>query len=441
MNKPKTVMVDMSATLIHHGHVRLIARAAEYGRVIIGLTSDEEVRKHKGYTPELSFSERKEILEAIAGVDGVVETPWHITEAVLDGCGADYLVHAGENFNAVRPERVIQLPRTEGVSSTDLRYRAQRSLADVNNRKLMLTPGPATVLHENLTGLKPVFGRGDPEFEEMRNAVITWIRELSGQDEVIYAQGSATFAIELAANTFVSGTCLLVSSGYYSDRIANLLPADCRKEVIPYATIGEVEGRFDWVAATYTETANGFRSDINGLRTLADRVGARLLLDATGSIGLEPGHDLADVAAFSSCKGLFGLTGASFVAHRRGLPERTATGMYFNPATHREKRVTGPYHALSSLFRVAPIHDRLRARVVNSKNAFMAAHAQFLPRTTNQPLLCTHVEAKVVPNDEHIVLYTPRSDLRGSVVCHLGEIHHDELRILDRLKLEPLANA
>jgi galactokinase len=37
-----------------------------------------------------------------------------------------------------------------------------------------------------------------------------------------------------------------------------------------------------------------------------------LYVDATGSIGLEDNHQLADVMAFSSCKGLFGLTGAGF---------------------------------------------------------------------------------------------------------------------------------
>ena len=49
----KKVMVDMSATLIHHGHVRLIKEAAKHGEVIIALTTDEEIEKNKGYTPEL----------------------------------------------------------------------------------------------------------------------------------------------------------------------------------------------------------------------------------------------------------------------------------------------------------------------------------------------------------------------------------------------------
>ena len=47
-------MVDMSATLIHHGHVRLLHKAAQFGDVVVALTSDEEVKKKKGYTPELT---------------------------------------------------------------------------------------------------------------------------------------------------------------------------------------------------------------------------------------------------------------------------------------------------------------------------------------------------------------------------------------------------
>ena len=57
------VMVDMSATLIHHGHVRLLKKAAEIGDVVVVLTTDDEIKKKKGYTPELSFEERKEIGE------------------------------------------------------------------------------------------------------------------------------------------------------------------------------------------------------------------------------------------------------------------------------------------------------------------------------------------------------------------------------------------
>ena len=69
------VMVDMSATLIHHGHIRLLKKAAEIGDVVVVLTTDDEIKKKKGYTPELSFEERKEILESIRYVKEVVAGP------------------------------------------------------------------------------------------------------------------------------------------------------------------------------------------------------------------------------------------------------------------------------------------------------------------------------------------------------------------------------
>ena len=49
------ICVDMSATLIHHGHVRLLKKARELGTVVVALTTDEEVQNKKGYKPELSF--------------------------------------------------------------------------------------------------------------------------------------------------------------------------------------------------------------------------------------------------------------------------------------------------------------------------------------------------------------------------------------------------
>lgn len=73
--KRPRVMVDMSATLIHHGHIRLLQKASEIGDVVVALTTDDEIKRTKGYTPELNFEERKEILEAIRYVKEVVPSP------------------------------------------------------------------------------------------------------------------------------------------------------------------------------------------------------------------------------------------------------------------------------------------------------------------------------------------------------------------------------
>jgi len=80
----KRIMVDMSATLIHHGHVRLLREASKLGSVIVGLTTDEEIRRKKHYDPELAFEFRKEILESIKYVSEVVPTPWLIDDDIID---------------------------------------------------------------------------------------------------------------------------------------------------------------------------------------------------------------------------------------------------------------------------------------------------------------------------------------------------------------------
>lgn len=126
------IMVDMSATLIHHGHIRLLRKAAELGEVVVALTTDEEVRNKKGYVPELSFEERREVLEAIRWVDEVVPSPWMIDEAFLDKHHCDKLVHGADNSNKIPPERVVIFPRTEGVSSSQLRERVLDCLIQLN---------------------------------------------------------------------------------------------------------------------------------------------------------------------------------------------------------------------------------------------------------------------------------------------------------------------
>jgi glycerol-3-phosphate cytidylyltransferase len=119
----RRVMVDMSATLIHHGHVRLLKAAKALGYVIVALTTDEEVIARKGYAPELTFEQRKEVLEALRYVDEVVPCKWLLDDAFLDAHRVDLLVHGHDNSNDVRAERLVILPRTPGISSSLLRAR------------------------------------------------------------------------------------------------------------------------------------------------------------------------------------------------------------------------------------------------------------------------------------------------------------------------------
>ncbi|MDO9366612.1 MAG: adenylyltransferase/cytidyltransferase family protein [Methylotenera sp.] len=131
VNSPKRIMVDMSATLVHHGHIRLLKAAKALGTVIVALTTDDEIRTKKGYTPELNYAERSEILEAIKYVDEVVPCNWLIEESFLDLHNIDLLVHGHDNSNQISSSRLLVLPRTEGISSSDLRLRVVNALAEI----------------------------------------------------------------------------------------------------------------------------------------------------------------------------------------------------------------------------------------------------------------------------------------------------------------------
>lgn len=125
------IMVDMSATLFHHGHVNLLKSASHRGTVVVALTSDEEVEIYKGYKPELSFDQRRVVVSSIKWVDEVVESPWRIDEAFLLKNSCDFLIHGSDNENPISPDRLIILDRTPGISSTEIRKRAARILYDL----------------------------------------------------------------------------------------------------------------------------------------------------------------------------------------------------------------------------------------------------------------------------------------------------------------------
>ena len=117
-------MVDMSCTIIHHGHVRLLKSASKMGSVVVALTSDDEIMIKKGYLPELNFDQRKEILESIRYVSEIVESKWLIDDHFVISHNIDVLVHGDDNRNDLSACEVVIFPRTVGISSTYLREKS-----------------------------------------------------------------------------------------------------------------------------------------------------------------------------------------------------------------------------------------------------------------------------------------------------------------------------
>ena len=134
------------------------------------------------------------------------------------------------------------------------------------------------------------------------------------------------------------GKVLIVSTGYYSNRLIKLIKyaKEITKEisqiiVIEYEDLQDITGSFDWIVSCYTETSKGFKISIENLKKKAIELNSKVMLDATASIGLEPNHYLADVIGFSSCKGLFGLTGGASATLEANVSKRVPHWLCFVP--------------------------------------------------------------------------------------------------------------
>jgi D-beta-D-heptose 7-phosphate kinase/D-beta-D-heptose 1-phosphate adenosyltransferase len=125
--------------LLHPGHVRYLQQARSLGdALIVGLNSDESVRRNKGpERPITPQSERAELLAALDCVDAVVvfpeETPAGIIRAVLPDVlvkGADWPADqiVGRDTVEAAGGRVVLVPVEEGYSTTSIvnRIRATR---------------------------------------------------------------------------------------------------------------------------------------------------------------------------------------------------------------------------------------------------------------------------------------------------------------------------
>ena len=91
-----------------------------------------------------------------------------------------------------------------------------------NEQKYIYTAGPASLVEENLLGMRPCFGRGDKDYSQIENYVLSKLKKLSNHKELVRLQGAASLALEIMALNFLYGNVLIISTGFYSDRLIQL---------------------------------------------------------------------------------------------------------------------------------------------------------------------------------------------------------------------------
>lgn len=151
MEKAKKVYIAMSADVIHSGHINVIEEGAKYGKVIIGLLTDEAIATYKRL-PILDYEIRKKIFENIKSVEEVVKQETLDYTKNLEEIKPDYVVHGDDWKTGVQSKvrenviktleqwggELIEVPYTKGVSSTDLAevYRTLNNTPDNRRSKL-----------------------------------------------------------------------------------------------------------------------------------------------------------------------------------------------------------------------------------------------------------------------------------------------------------------
>ena len=131
MEKEKLVYVPMAVDILHPGHINIIKVSSQYGRVMVGLFTDEAVASYKR-VPYMPYEQRKIVIENIKGVDEVVPQLTRDYEENLRKYKPDYMVHgtdwregplADVRAKAIKilaewSGEIIEPEYTQGVSST-----------------------------------------------------------------------------------------------------------------------------------------------------------------------------------------------------------------------------------------------------------------------------------------------------------------------------------
>ena len=132
LKKRKKVLLDMSCSIIHHGHIRLIKKAAKYGDLVISLTSDKDLKKFKNIHPELSFSQRKEILSSIKYVKKVISGKFILDQKFLNKNNIDIVIQGSDYKDRKFTNKVVTFARTKNISSTLIRKLAKKNINKKN---------------------------------------------------------------------------------------------------------------------------------------------------------------------------------------------------------------------------------------------------------------------------------------------------------------------
>ncbi|MFJ8263044.1 glycerol-3-phosphate cytidylyltransferase [Rummeliibacillus sp. NPDC094406] len=122
----KRVITYGTFDLLHVGHINILRRAKALGDYLVVAISNDEFNALKGKKAYYSYEDRKTILEAVKYVDEVIpEKTWEQKVQDVKDHDIDIFVMGYDwtgEFDFLKDYcEVIYLPRTEGISTTQIK--------------------------------------------------------------------------------------------------------------------------------------------------------------------------------------------------------------------------------------------------------------------------------------------------------------------------------
>jgi len=136
----KRVITYGTFDMFHVGHLELLKRLKNYGDELIVSVSTDKFNDIKGKKTIIPYDQRASIVEAIKYVDMVIpENSWDQKIEDIKKYNIDIFIMGDDwkgKFDFLKDYcEVIYLPRTEGISSTDLKN-TLKTLSSINLQEL-----------------------------------------------------------------------------------------------------------------------------------------------------------------------------------------------------------------------------------------------------------------------------------------------------------------
>ncbi len=122
----KIVYVCLCADLFHHGHLNIIIKARNLGKVVVGLMTDKAMKSYKR-VPILAYKNRKKIVKNIVGVSKIIPCRSLSYVPMIKKVKPDYVVHGDDwkNPNSAQYKESIKVAkycRTNNIKLIEPKY-------------------------------------------------------------------------------------------------------------------------------------------------------------------------------------------------------------------------------------------------------------------------------------------------------------------------------